>query len=277
MTELQDGRGSCGGPVDARPVEPGAVERLMDGIAWETIVALRRTLEAAEDKRATGWAFSSLWEGFGLDEVRFDNPTDAQRILQSAFDLALNFPEKTLTVEAAILDAGCSRPAVDDCLEKLSKWVPTPDESLDGLEPTTWLMQSVGYLAKAAAVRDAVASGAVMRVGGAGRRAARRLADAHPETGSDRAATRRNDKGFTLAMAVTAAGLGGAGVASGLMPSSATSIWATVSVVLAATLSLDSLSEREARARDVLETGAGQQVSQSASDSAPGPPSLVMS
>jgi len=132
---------------------------LMEVFAREAVVALSRRTSALPPTTALAAEFADRWQDFGLNKVKLA-PTDSQRILTSAFGLAVTFPDKPLTVEAAIAavkETDAQAPLVGRFEQDLNEIY---GGSLQLPAAEEWLEQSLCRLANAGVVRDAIGLGA---------------------------------------------------------------------------------------------------------------------
>jgi hypothetical protein len=151
----------------ARRAELKAAGEVMDLFAREAVIALDLYVESLPPGRPleAGERFALLWRESGLHEVEFPNPTDSQRILRAAYGLSQTSSQRPLTVAGATRDASLAGRPVTEGIEDLRRDLEDSyGDSLEVPEPGEWLKQSLGRLAKASVVRDAVQLGAAVRL-----------------------------------------------------------------------------------------------------------------
>jgi hypothetical protein len=151
----------------ARRAELKAAGEVMDLFAREAVLALDRYVESLPPGRPleAGERFAGLWRESGLHKVEFPNPTDSQRILRAAYGLSQTSSQRPLTVAGATRDASLAGRPVTWGIEHLRRDLEDSyGDSLEVPEPGEWLKQSLGRLAKASVVRDAVQLGAAVRL-----------------------------------------------------------------------------------------------------------------
>jgi hypothetical protein len=176
---------STTGPADppARPEELRAAKAIMDLFAQEAVVALddlERSFSSETPDKAVrvGEEFARLWRGYGLDEVTFGpDPTDAQRILVAAANIATAPDSQGLTVQGAVAEAqkATERPLSDTVAQLRSGFQQTFGDELPVPRPREWLEQSLSRVAKSAVLRDVVSLGAEVKVSPEVRQAADNL------------------------------------------------------------------------------------------------------
>ena len=152
------------GTTSGRTPEQRACADVSEMFAREAVLALRQYEQSLDEgsqaARQVAARFGELWHGAGLDQVDWSHgtPSDAQRILIAAAELA-DAPERSLSVRAATERAHEAAP-VGDTAARVQTDVDTAyGSAFTAPEPSVWLQQSLGRLARSRILQDVAGLG----------------------------------------------------------------------------------------------------------------------
>lgn len=147
-----------GVPARRTPQER-AVADVSEMFAREAVLALRQYEQSLEDgpdaaERVAG-RFGELWRDAGLDLVDWSrgDASDAERILVAAAELA-DGPDASLSVHDATGRAAQTGPVTDTAARIQTDVNTAYGQAFTAPEPSIWLEQSLGRLARARVLQD---------------------------------------------------------------------------------------------------------------------------
>lgn len=165
MTEPEDMRRFLQDPgtPPRRTPEQRAFADVSDMFAREAVLALRQYEQSLGDDAPAGQLaerFGRLWRDAGLDQVDWSrgNNSDAERILVAAAELA-DSPGTPLSVQAATTRAAQVAPVNDTAARIQTDVDRAYGHNFKNQEPSAWMEQSLGRLARARVLQDVAALG----------------------------------------------------------------------------------------------------------------------
>ena len=153
------------GTAPRRTPQQRAVADVSEMFAREAVLALRQYEQSLGDEpdaaEKVAGRFGELWRDAGLDRVDWaggGGASDAERILVAASELA-DSPQRSLTVHGATSRAAEDAPIGDTAGRIQADADDAYGQAFTAPEPSVWLQQSLGRLARARILQDAAGLG----------------------------------------------------------------------------------------------------------------------